>query len=88
MRPNKDTMSAGLHGLFKPIRMGFRKRILYERYRDLSFGPEKPILNIEELATIYHFPIMGVESTYLEKVESKKGGPPASLPLIEEDVAQ
>ena len=86
LRPNKKTMSAAVHGLFKQTRLNLRRRILYERYRDLIFGPKKPkpILNIEELATIYHFPITGVETTYLEKVESRKGGPPAALPMMDD----
>ncbi len=82
-RPNKLTMSASVHGLFKEMRLNWRRRLLYERYRDLIFDHRKSILNIEELATIYHFPILGVESTYLEKVESRKGGPPAQLPIAE-----
>ncbi|HUZ93117.1 MAG TPA: hypothetical protein VNG29_03940 [Candidatus Paceibacterota bacterium] len=82
-RPDKFTMSAAVHGFFKQTRLNWRRRMLYESYRDMRFNHHKPILNIEELATIYHFPILGVESTYLEKVESRKGGPPARLPTVE-----
>lgn len=84
LKPDKKTMTAAVHGLFKQMRLNWRRRIVYEKYRDLLFNRRKPILNIEELATIYHFPIAGVESTYLEKVESRKGGPPPALPLMEE----
>lgn len=84
LKPDKKTMSAAVHGLFVQTRLNLRRRILYEKYRDLIFNRHKPILNIEELATIYHFPITGVETTYLEKVESRKGGPPATLPMMEE----
>jgi hypothetical protein len=85
LKPDKRTMTAAVRGLFIKLRLSWRKRVIYERYRDLIFNPHKPILNIEELATIYHLPIVGVESTYLEKVESRKGGPPAALPLMEEE---
>lgn len=84
LRPDKRTMTAAVHGLFKELRLNWRRRVLFERYRDLIFGPVKPILNIEELATIYHFPITEVSPSYLEKVESRKGGPPPSVPIIEE----
>ncbi len=44
-----------------------------------------PILSTEELATLYHFPfkISGMVTPTLEKVESKKAGPPANLPVDE-----
>jgi len=84
LKPDKDTMTAGIREPFKRLRMHWRQRLIYERYRDLIFNHHKSILNIEELATVYHFPIVGVESTYLEKVESRKGGPPPALPMIEE----
>ena len=84
LRPDKKTMTAAIHYLFVNLRLNWRKRLIYERYRDLIFNPKKPILNIEELATIYHFPITGVETTYLERVESRKGGPPPALPILEE----
>jgi hypothetical protein len=65
-----------------------RKRELFDAYISRRFGrynktrQEKfPILNTEELATVYHFPIMGVEAPRLRKLESKKGGPPAELPI-------
>jgi len=84
LKPDKKTMTAAVHGLFVKLRLNWRKRVVYEKYRDLVFNKHKPILNIEELATLYHFPILGVESTYLEKVESRKGGPPTALPIMEE----
>jgi hypothetical protein len=42
------------------------------------------VLNIEELATIFHFPLGTVSTTELEKVGSRRGSPPASLPIIDE----
>ncbi|MDP3725446.1 MAG: hypothetical protein Q8R20_03200 [Nanoarchaeota archaeon] len=85
LRPDKLTMTAAVHGLFIKTRLNWRKRLIWDHYRDMIFNHHKPILNIEELATIYHFPILGVESTYLEKVESRKGGPPAALPMMDEE---
>jgi hypothetical protein len=44
-----------------------------------------PILSSEELATLFHFPLRttGMLAPTLEKVESKKSGPPANLPIDE-----
>jgi len=65
-----------------------RKRKLFEGYISRRFGrynkikAEKfPILNTEELATIYHFPAAMVGAPRLRKLEAKKGGPPAGLPV-------
>lgn len=38
------------------------------------------ILNTEELATIYHFPVVKVKAPLVKKTESKKAEPPAGLP--------
>jgi len=43
-----------------------------------------PILSTEELATLFHFPLrVSGGSLALGKVESKKAGPPANLPIDE-----
>lgn len=41
------------------------------------------ILSTEEMATLYHFPIRisGLVAPTVERVESKKGGPPPNLPV-------
>ena len=87
LRPNKAFNSAAytVRGMFKRIRLGYRKRIMYERYTHISQDHHAPILSIEELATLYHFPITAVTTTQLEKIESKKGAPPASLPVMEDE---
>jgi len=38
------------------------------------------VLNIEELATLYHFPAKIITPT-IAPVEAKKGGPPPELPM-------
>ncbi|MFH1667966.1 MAG: hypothetical protein ABH884_03025 [Candidatus Komeilibacteria bacterium] len=44
-------------------------------------GMNTYILNIEELATLYHFPAFTVRVPLLKKTEAKKGEPPGTLPL-------
>lgn len=52
---------------------------LYPNRHDLC-----PILSTEELATLWHFPLrVSGGSLAMDKVESKKGGPPANLPVDE-----
>ncbi len=66
-----------------------KKRAIYFAYINRRFGKtnfekkEKfPVLNIEELATIYHFPSLIIETPQLRRLETKKGGPPQGLPII------
>lgn len=44
------------------------------------------ILNIEELATLYHFPVMTVKAPAVKKTESKRAEPPAGLPMESEQI--
>ncbi|MEK7178851.1 MAG: hypothetical protein AAB727_01180 [Patescibacteria group bacterium] len=59
---------------------------LFDAYRHRSwyFPPyeRKPfVLNIEELATIFHFPGRVAETPTFKRIESKKAEPPPNLPL-------
>ncbi|MGB7957771.1 MAG: hypothetical protein WCF77_02925 [Minisyncoccia bacterium] len=87
LRPNsvKTTASYAVRGMFKKTRIRWRKRMIYEDYRNISPSDKKSVLNIEELATIYHFPIAAVSTTELEKIPSRRGSPPAGVPTIEEE---
>ena len=53
-----------------------------------SLTTDVPIFNTEELATLYHFPTdMVLTAPSIQRVESKKVGPPAGLPIFQEDGA-
>jgi len=70
-----------------------KKKEIYGNYRNRIFSPYtnvelmyrkslKPsIMNVEELATIFHPPIGRVKATGLGQQESKRGAPPANLPI-------
>ena len=60
-----------------------RKIAFVDRYvnRKLSKNKKDFILNTEELATIYHYPILVVETPTMRRVEAKKAEPPVSLPV-------
>jgi hypothetical protein len=86
LRPDKVTTTASyaIRGPFKKMRVAWRKRVLYERYSHLSHQHHAPVMNIEELATIFHFPSGAVSTTELAKVESRTGTPPAGLPVVDD----
>lgn len=51
-------------------------------YRNRKFYSEGFILNIEELASLYHLPTKAVETPNIVWAGSKKGEPPSNLPLV------
>lgn len=66
-----------------------KKRYVFKGYknRDIHIGLPMFVLNVEEIATIYHFPITGKDKSVapsIEKTMSKKSQPPANLPILEE----
>ncbi|MBI4175005.1 type IV secretion system DNA-binding domain-containing protein, partial [Candidatus Berkelbacteria bacterium] len=52
-----------------------------EAYRLRLFRDEGMIFNIEELASVFHFPNASVETPNIVWAGAKKGEPPASLPI-------
>ena len=93
-KPNKKTITLKTGWLaktfprYKKLVEFSRKRKLFDGYVKRRFGrynkilSEKfPILNTEELATIYHFPLGVVAAPKLKKLEAKKAGPPGELPI-------
>jgi hypothetical protein len=54
------------------------------RKRNSWAGAGRYILNIEELATIWHFPIITVKAPLVSKTESRRGEPPNRLPQTTE----
>jgi len=60
-----------------------KRRILWGyRYRSMKRGRSGFILNTEELATLWHFPVSEVvKAPMVQKVDAKKGQPPSDLPV-------
>jgi hypothetical protein len=81
LRPDPDTMTKAYYGLAK-IRKAYKQRFLMRLLRHRSFWEKGYILNIEELATLYHFPTVAVTAPMTPYIESKKSGPPPDLPLL------
>lgn len=62
-------------------RLALKKRIMLRLCQQRRFWEKGFILNIEELATLWHFPTIVVETPMMPQVEAKKGAPPAELPI-------
>ncbi len=65
----------------KESRLLYRKRLIYKRYRTRSMDDAKFVLSTKELATVFHFPDIGVKSPSITQVESKRGTAPGNLPI-------
>ena len=78
-----------VHFFWRERRVFLRARKMF-RMSVLRFPPLYPdrhelcpILSTEEMATLYHFPlrVSGMVAPTMVKIESKKAGPPANLPV-------
>jgi len=76
----KQYNSTNLNG-FKMSNASFDKENL-NKYRTRSFGARGFILNIEELASVFHLPHTNVETPNVVWANSKNAEPPAKLPII------
>ncbi len=83
LKPNKYAMTKTnfLKPLFKARREYIIKEEFFQKCKNRGFLKKATVFNIEELATIFHFPTIMVESPTLRMVEAKKGEPPAGLPI-------
>lgn len=67
----------------KDVRLITKKNLIMENYVNRSLAGRDPgILNIEELATLWHFPLEAVvKAPLIQKAPGRKSGAPSSLPL-------
>ena len=77
---NGATMTIG-RWPFKKQQEYSKKIRLLQKFMNRSFAPKSFVLNTEELATIFHFPDIGVKTPLLPRVEAKKGESPGGLPI-------
>jgi hypothetical protein len=81
----KQFNSTNLNG-FKVANASFKKEDLAS-YRKRTFGTGGYILNIEEVASVFHLPHTNVETPNIVWASTKTAEPPAKLPLITGDPA-
>lgn len=77
------TFAAGASYFFKEQRTAYRKNLLFRSYakRKIGAGATPFVLNVAELATIWHFPLIHVKTPMVQKVEAKQSEPPVALPV-------
>ncbi|MBI5038064.1 MAG: hypothetical protein HZC01_05180 [Candidatus Kerfeldbacteria bacterium] len=67
---------------FKWREIGRKRRVLRAyRKRSIERGYHGYMLNTEELASLWHFPVKDVKVSAVQHVDAKKGQPPISLPV-------
>jgi hypothetical protein len=67
--------------LFKTRRTFLKKLNFYQKFKQREEIKKTIILNTEELASIYHFPVLKVKAPALIRSLSRKGEAPPNLPI-------
>ncbi len=75
----KQYNTTNLNG-FSIGKLAFGREFL-AKYQKREFEGDENILNIEELASLYHLPTVNVETPNIVWAGSKKGEPPSNLPI-------
>jgi len=87
LKPDVDKTMTKTQYFFKDLRLQEKKRRIFRAYvnRSDNRGRKAGIFNIEELATLWHFPIeANVKSPLIQKAPGRKADAPSSLPLAAE----
>ena len=79
-KPDNDSKTFANFVFIKP-RLRFRQRKILGRYRSRSDAGKTFALNTEELATVFHLPDMQVVAPSVTRVEARRSGAPANLPI-------
>ncbi len=90
LKPDMSVTATKTAYFGKDRRLITKKNTLMQNYIGRS-GAGRPagVLNIEELATLWHFPLeANVKAPFIQKAPGRKADAPASLPVFEETVTR
>ncbi|MDD5589922.1 MAG: hypothetical protein PHQ47_01975 [Candidatus Portnoybacteria bacterium] len=79
LKPDSHSTTKAFY-LFAKQRKAYKQRKLFKVMKERSFWEKGYILNIEELASLFHFPSITVKAPMTPWLETRKGGPPIDLP--------
>lgn len=91
LKPDMDTTATSTSYFWKQSRLNTRKNNIVNNYmnRDGGAGKVMGLLNVEELASIWHFPLeSSVKAPLIQKTPGRKAEPPMSLPIGEQIVSE
>jgi len=91
IKPDMDITATSTSYFFKEKRLNWRKNAIVRNYinRDSSAGRNRGLLNIEELASLWHFPVESVvRAPLIQKAARRKAEPPMTLPTAMETVGE
>ncbi|MDD5527644.1 MAG: hypothetical protein PHO56_01555 [Patescibacteria group bacterium] len=91
LKPDMDKTATSTAYLFRLGHLNARKNRILRNYinRDTVAGRKRGLFNVEELATIWHFPNEGtVKAPMIQKAPGRKAEPPMTLPQAEEIVGE
>ncbi len=90
LKPDLDMTFTRTSYFFQKARLLRKKKNIFQAYikRSESRGRRPGLYSIEELATLWHFPVeANVKAAMIQKAPGRKADAPASLPLAEEKTA-
>jgi len=91
LKPDMDITVTTTNYLMQNYRLNIKKNKIMRAYkgRSTTQGRKKGLMNIEELATIWHFPTEAVvKAPLIQKAPGRKATAPMALPISEEVVSE
>ncbi|MBI4135705.1 hypothetical protein HY477_03160 [Candidatus Uhrbacteria bacterium] len=85
LKPELHKVGTHAHYYFTEWRKNWKRRKIMRAYKVRSNwrGMPNRVMNVEELATIWHFPISeSVKAPLVKKAESKRAAPPYEIPTL------
>jgi hypothetical protein len=91
LKPDMDKTATSASYFFRTSHLNTKKNKILHNYirRSATAGRKRGLLNVEELATVWHFPNEGVvKAPMIQKAPGRKSEPPMTLPQSDEMVSE